>query len=98
MNFVFIVLYSNIFASYLLLYPCFTLILGIFQMIPFIWVITLQDRKTLFCVFLTFKNLRELKRTWDFLRIFFSGMRGAGALEPPEEGPEAHLSTSGATQ
>ena len=77
-------------------YPCFTLIFGDFPMIPFIWVITLQNRKTLFCVFLTFRDLRELKRTWDFSRIIFSGIRGAGALGPPEEGPEAQLSPGGA--
>ena len=65
------VLYSNIFASYLLLFPCFTLILGIFHMIPFIWVITLQNRKTLFCVFLTFRDLRELKKPGIFSEAFF---------------------------
>ena len=43
--------------------------LGIFQMIPLILVITLQDRKTLFCVFFSFRDLYGLKLTGDFSRI-----------------------------
>ena len=43
--------------------------LGIFQMIPLILVITLQDRKTLFCVFYCFRDLYGLKLTGDFSRI-----------------------------
>ena len=38
-------------------------------MIPFILVITLQDRKPLFCVFFSFRDLYGLKLTGDFSRI-----------------------------
>ena len=38
-------------------------------MIPFILVITLQNRKTLFCVFLSFRGLNEVKLSWDFSRM-----------------------------
>jgi hypothetical protein len=40
-----------------------------FPSIPLILVITLQDMKTLFCVFLSFRNLPELKLTQDFSSI-----------------------------
>ena len=40
--------------------------LGIFQRIPLILVITLQDRKPLFCVFFSFRDLYGLKLTGDF--------------------------------
>ena len=40
--------------------------LGIFQRIPLILVITLQDRKPLFCVFFRFRDLYGLKLTGDF--------------------------------
>ena len=43
--------------------------LGISQRIPLILVITLQDRKTLFCVFFSFRDLYGLKLTGDFSRI-----------------------------
>jgi hypothetical protein len=42
---------------------------GDFPSIPLILVITLQDRKTLFCIFSRFKDLLELKLTWDFFRV-----------------------------
>ena len=43
--------------------------LGISLRIPLILVITLQDRKTLFCVFFHFRDLYGLKLTGDFSRI-----------------------------
>ena len=43
--------------------------LGISLRIPLILVITLQDRKTLFCVFFRFRDLYGLKLTGDFSRI-----------------------------
>jgi hypothetical protein len=42
------------------------MIYGDFPSIPLILVITLQNRKPQFYVFLRFKNLPELKLTWDF--------------------------------
>ena len=45
------------------------MILGISLGVPLILVITLQDRKTLFCVFFRFRDLFELKLTGDFSRI-----------------------------
>jgi hypothetical protein len=61
---------------------------GDFPLNPLILVITLQDRKTLFCVFLSFRNLPELKLTQDFgvliiyhekhLKIKKSTRRGPG--------------------
>ena len=43
--------------------------LGISLRVPFILVITLQDRKPLFCVFFSFRDLYGLKLTGDFSRI-----------------------------
>jgi hypothetical protein len=40
-----------------------------FPSILLILVITLQDRKTLFCVFLRFRDLPELKLTQDFWSV-----------------------------
>ena len=45
------------------------MILGISLRIPLILVITLPDRKTMFCVFFHFRDLYGLKLTGDFLRI-----------------------------
>jgi hypothetical protein len=47
------------------------MIYGHFQSITLILVITLQNRKTLFCVFLCFRNLPELKLNWVFLALIF---------------------------
>ena len=43
--------------------------LGISLGVPLILVITLQDRKTLFCVFYCFRDLYGLKLTGDFSSI-----------------------------
>jgi hypothetical protein len=42
---------------------------GDFPSTPLILVITLQNRKTMFCIFLSFRNLPELKLTWDFWSV-----------------------------
>jgi hypothetical protein len=42
---------------------------GDFPSIPLILVTTVQTRKTLFCIFLSFRNLPELKLTWDFWSV-----------------------------
>jgi hypothetical protein len=42
-----------------------------FLSIPLILVITLQFRKTMFCVFLRFRNLLELILTWIFRVLIF---------------------------
>jgi hypothetical protein len=47
----FIILNSHIFATYMMIIPCFTLIYGDLPMIPFTWFITLQNMNSLFCVF-----------------------------------------------
>ena len=44
-------------------------VFGDFPNDPLILVITLQDRKTLFCVFYCFRDLYGLKLTGDFSRI-----------------------------
>jgi hypothetical protein len=48
---------------------------------PFIWVITLHNRKTLFFVFLSYSKLNEVKQTWDFMRINISSRKAHGAWE-----------------
>jgi hypothetical protein len=45
--------------------------MGIFLCIPLILVITLQNRKPLFCVFWRLRNLPELKLTWIFWALIF---------------------------
>jgi hypothetical protein len=57
------------------------MIYGDFPSVPLILVITLQDRKTLFCVFLRFRNLSELKLTWDFSGINILSRELSGARE-----------------
>jgi hypothetical protein len=42
---------------------------GDFPSIPLILVITQQDRKTMFCVFLHFRDLPGLKLTQDFWSV-----------------------------
>jgi hypothetical protein len=42
---------------------------GNFPSMPLILVITLQDNKTLFCVFLSFRDLPGLKLTHDFWSV-----------------------------
>jgi hypothetical protein len=65
-------------------------------MIPFIWFITLQSRKTLFCVFLSFRDLTELKWTWAFSRINIFANGAISALEVHEGAHEARTRPGGA--
>jgi hypothetical protein len=55
-NLQFVDTYYHIFATHMMLYPCFILIFEDLPMIPFILVINLQDKKILFCVFLDFRK------------------------------------------
>jgi hypothetical protein len=66
-----------------------------FPSIPHILVITLQNRKTLFCVFWCFRNLLELKLTWDFLGINILSRELSRAQEVNNGGHEAQKSTGG---
>jgi hypothetical protein len=71
------------------------MIYGYFQSIPLILVITQQNRKTLFCVFLRFRNLPKLKLTWDFSGVNILSREPSGAREVYEGGNEAQTGTSG---
>jgi hypothetical protein len=57
------------------------MIYGDFPSISLILIITLQNRKIMFCVFLRFRNLPKLKLTWDF-----SGVNILPREAPREEG------------
>ena len=72
------------------------MIFGDLPMIPFILVITLQNRKSLFCVFLSFRDLNEVKRTWDFSSVNISSREASGALGPHETSREAQKRPGGA--
>jgi hypothetical protein len=65
-------------------------------MIFFILVITLRDRKTLFCVFLTFRDLNEVKLTKDFGGANISSREGSGALGCHQLGQEGQTDPGGA--
>lgn len=78
--------------------PCFTLIYGDLPMIPVIWFITLQNRKTLFCVFFTFKDLYGVKLTWDFWSIIFSPGGTQWTFGAHLERPEGRTRLGGAAQ
>ena len=58
--------------------------LGILQRIPVILVITLQDRKILFCVFFSFRDLYGLKLTGDFSRIIIFQDMTIRSFETPQ--------------
>jgi hypothetical protein len=66
-----------------------------FPSIPLILVITLQDRKTLFCVFLCFRDLRGLKLTQDFWSINILPREEPGGEEVNETKPRAHKRLGG---
>ena len=80
----------------MMIIPCFTLIYEDLPMIPFIWFITLQNRKILFCVFFTFTDLYGVKLSWDFWSVTFSSGEAPWALEPHLERPEARKRPGGA--
>jgi hypothetical protein len=66
-----------------------------FHQPPLILVITLQNRKTLFCVFWHFRNLLELKLTWDFLGINILSREPSRAQEVNEVGHEGQTRLGG---
>jgi hypothetical protein len=74
------------------------MIYGDFLSIPLILVITLQNRKTLFYVFLRFRNLPELKLTWDFLGVNILSQEPYGAQELNEGGLGGQTRPGGAGQ
>jgi hypothetical protein len=63
------VVYWCIFLHITMLLVVIITFYGDFPLNPLISVITLHDRKAVFCVFLSFKNLPKLKLTWDFWSI-----------------------------
>jgi hypothetical protein len=67
-----------------------------FSIDPLILVMTLQNRKTLFCAFWCFRDLPELKLTWDFSSVNILSWEPSGVQEVNEGGYKAHLSTGGA--
>jgi hypothetical protein len=66
-----------------------------FSIDPLILVITLQNRKTLFCVFLRFRNLLGLKLTWNFLGVNILPREAPGGEEVNEMSPRGQTSTGG---
>jgi hypothetical protein len=63
------------------------MIYGDFPSIPLILVITLQNRITLFCVFLYFRNIPKIKLTWDFSGVNILSREPSGEEEFNEMGP-----------
>jgi hypothetical protein len=63
---------------------------------PLILVITLHNRKPLFCVLLRFRNLPELKLTWDFLSVNIFSREPSGEEEVNEMGSRCQTSKGGA--
>jgi hypothetical protein len=60
-----------------------------FPSIPLILVITLQNRKTLFCVFLRFRDLPILKLTQDYWSANILPREAPRAQEVNERRPKA---------
>jgi hypothetical protein len=71
------------------------MIYGDFPSTPLILVITLQNRKTLFCVFLHFRNLPELKLTWNFSGVNILSREPSGEEELNDMGPRGQRSKGG---
>jgi hypothetical protein len=71
------------------------MIYGDFLSIPLILVITLQNRKDLFFVFLRFRNLPELKLIWDFLDVNILPREAPGAEEVNKMGPNGQTRHGG---
>jgi hypothetical protein len=67
-----------------------------FSIDPLILVITLQNRITLFYVFLHFRDLPRLKLTWDFSGVNILPREAAGGEEVNEKRPRGQTSTGGA--
>jgi hypothetical protein len=55
-----------------------------------------QNRKTLFCVFLCFRNLPKFKLTWNFSGINILSRELSREEEVDELGPRGQTSTCGA--
>jgi hypothetical protein len=68
---------------------------GDFPLIPLILIITLQNRKTLFCEFLSFRNLPELKLTWDFWNVNILSREAPEEEEVNEMRPRGQMSLGG---
>jgi hypothetical protein len=66
-----------------------------FSIDPLILVITPHDRKTLFCVFWRFRDILQLKLTWDFSGFNILSREASGAQEVNEGGHEAKTSNGG---
>jgi hypothetical protein len=71
------------------------MIYGDFPSIPLTLVITLQNMKTMFCVFLRFRNLPELKLTWDFLGVNILSREPSRAKEVNEMGHDDQMRHGG---
>jgi hypothetical protein len=95
MNFVPYHIEFHIFATYMIIKPCFTLIYGDFPMISFIWFITLQNIHSLFCVFFTFRDLYGVTLTWDFWCVVISSGEAPWNLEAHLDGTEAQKRLGG---
>jgi hypothetical protein len=71
------------------------MIFGDFPSTPLIFVITLQNKKTLFCVFLCFRNLPKLKLTWDILGVNNLSREPSREEEVNKMDPRGQTSTGG---
>jgi hypothetical protein len=71
------------------------MIYGDFPSIPLILVITLQNRKTLFCIFLRFKDLPGLKLTCDFSGVNILPREAPGGEEVNETRPRGQTRPGG---
>jgi hypothetical protein len=65
-------------------------------MFPLILIITLQDRKTLFCIFLSLRDLPGLKLTWDFWSINILSRETPDEEEVNKTRRRGRMSTGGA--
>jgi hypothetical protein len=66
-----------------------------FSIDPLILVITKQDRKTLFYVFLSFMDLPGLKLTWDFCSVNILSQETSKEEEVNEMRPKGQTSLGG---
>jgi hypothetical protein len=66
----------------------------IFHRLPLFW--TLQNRKTLFCVFWRLRDLSEIKLAWEFLGVNILLWEAFGAQEVNEGGHEVQMGIGGA--
>jgi hypothetical protein len=71
------------------------MIYGDFPSFPLILVITLQNKKTMFCIFFSFRDLPGLKLTWDFLDVNILPREAPGGDELTETRPRGQTSIGG---